>query len=135
MVQACAEVSPKRCVVSRKVGREEQRAHVQQSTKAGGPHQNAKNESYTNGEFSVRYKEGDCGGVRQDEIAEHRLHKRIGSAFQKPVDPKLKSAVKRELRSENFVFSKDQKENSYPDAQHRHGSSICVGWGSRTRRL
>ena len=43
---------------------------------------------------------------------EHRNYEWISAAFQESIDPVLEAAVQCELRSEDLVFAKDQKQTS-----------------------
>jgi len=55
--------------------------------------------------------------MRKNEAAEDGGHERICAALvEKAVDPELKAAVKRELRSEDFVLPKDEEEETDADA-------------------
>ena len=61
----------------------------------------------------------------EDEIAQDRDHERVRAAFgEEFVDPKLKSAVQRELRVKDFVLGEDQKKQA--DADAKDGESAGV---------
>ena len=62
--------------------------------------------------------------MRQNEAAQHRNHERIRTALKELVDPELKASPKSKLRAENFVFSKDQEEQSDRNAEKRDGTII-----------
>jgi len=62
--------------------------------------------------------------MRQNEVLQNRLHKGISAVFKKTVDPKLKSAMQRELRSKDFVFAENQKE--YSDSHTQNGERKVV---------
>jgi len=57
--------------------------------------------------------------MRENEVLEDRNHERIGSVLKKAADPVLKPTAKRKLRAHNFVFAKDEKENTDCNAKSR----------------
>src|SRR6185437_637744 len=76
----------------------------------------------------VSNEKRDCTRVRQHEALQYRSHKWISrSILQEAVDPPLKSAVQRELRTEDLVLRKDQEQasngNSQADERQRISSS------------
>ena len=55
--------------------------------------------------------------MRKNEAAEDGGHEGIcATLLEKAVDPELKAAVKRELRSEDFVLAEDEEEKTDADA-------------------
>jgi len=70
--------------------------------------------------------------MRQHEVLQDRDYKRIRSAVLKEaVDPRLKSAAERELRSEDFVLREDQKQaaDCYPQcSKGNRVSSCCISF-------
>ena len=107
MFERSAEVLPELGAHARIVCGKQQAQHVNESEEAGGANEDSQDERETVAEFTIRNEECDWRGMRQNKILKDRLHKRICAIFKKTVDPKLKSAVKRELRSENLVFTEN----------------------------
>ena len=63
--------------------------------------------------------------MRKNEAAEDGGHEGIcATLLEKAVDPELKAAVKRELRSEDFVLAKNEKEDADAYAQDGQGARI-----------
>src|SRR5579864_3966212 len=129
MAEAGAEVLPEGGTTAGIIGRKKQRQHENAAAHAGRTHQDTENERDADGEFAVGHQKRDRRGVREHEPAKHRHHEGVSSAIEKPVDPILKAAVKRELRAENFVFAKDQEENAGANTQHRKSAGIDVSRG------
>src|SRR5258708_11438191 len=70
--------------------------------------------------------------MRQHKAAQNRFHERISAALaEKFVDPELKPAVQRELRSKNFVLAEDQKKG----ADGERTSVACVGRERHARMI
>ena len=126
MAEAGAEVLPESRTTTGIVGREKQRQHENAAAYACGAHQDTEDERDADGEFAIGHEKRDPGCVCEHEPAKHRHHKGVCSAIEKSVDPVLETAVKRELRAENFVLAKDKEENANANAQHRECARICV---------
>src|SRR5712692_182174 len=73
--------------------------------------------------------------MRQNNILQHRRHKRIRASLQKAANPPLKSSAQSELCAEHFVLGKNEKENAYGNAQsgEREGIAIVRGGSGRRR--
>ena len=100
------------------VGREKQRQHKDKSGSASRANKDAQNQCEADGEFAVGHQERDRRRTVQYKSAENRFHERIGAAFAEEfIDPELKAAVQRELRSEDFVLRKDKEKKSDADTQ------------------
>jgi hypothetical protein len=64
--------------------------------------------------------------MTKDKATQHWRYERVSATFEKPVDPILKPAVKRKLRSENFVFAKKEEQGSDTNAQNRERAGVEV---------
>lgn len=91
------------------IRREQQRKHEYHSSKACGANQDTGNQCQAYCEFSVGNQECNYSGVGQDKIAQHRDHERISTVGEELVNPELKTSAESELRTEDFVFTKDEK--------------------------
>jgi len=132
MAEAGAEVLPEGDGGAGVVGREEQRKHEDQPAEAGGPHEDAEDQRETDGEFAIGHEESDGRGVRQNKAAKYRRHEGIRAAFgEEFADPELEPAVKRELRAEDFVFTKIEKEEAYGYAERGEGAGVASVMGER----
>ena len=57
--------------------------------------------------------------MRENEVLENRNHERISSVLKKATDPVLKPIAERKLCANNFVLTKNEKENTDCDAKSR----------------
>jgi hypothetical protein len=74
--------------------------------------------------YRKNYKRKSENGAAEASAGDHEG---IGpSLFEGAVDPERKAAVESELRVENFVLSKHQKENADADAENGQGSGVDV---------
>ncbi len=118
VAEAGAKVLPERCAGARIVGGEQQSQHKDEAADARGTHLDSKSERDSDSQFAIRHEKGDRRGVRQDEASKSRGDERIRAAFLKKfVNPKLKTAVQGELRTECFVLAENQKESADAYAQ------------------
>jgi len=117
MTQACAEVLPEGRSRTGIVRREEHGEHQEETAEACGTHQDAQNEPEPDGQFAVRYQEGDARSVRKDKATENGRHERVSASLEEFVDPELKAAVKMKCCAENLVLAENHKKNTYTDAQ------------------
>src|SRR5438105_13882615 len=106
------------------VGGEEEREHVDQAADASRPHEQPRYQGEANGQLAVGDEERDGGPVRKDESSQHRDHERIRPIRQEASDPPLKAAAERELRTEDLVFTENEKEHADTDAKVGEGPGI-----------
>ena len=139
MIEGSTEVFPERRLGAWIIGRKEQREHVEQAEETGRAHANSQKQSDADGQFAIGDQKSDGCGMRKHEAAQNRHHERIGAVREEAVDPELKPAVKCELSSENFVLSKNEKENTYADAQEcerpRVGQGMVNDSGIHRRQI
>ena len=118
VAEAGAKALPERCAGARIVRGEQQSQHKDEAGDARRTHQDSKNERDADSQFAIRHEKGDRRGVRQDEVSKSRGDEWIRAAFLKKfVNPKLKTAVQGELRTEYFVLAENQKESADAYAQ------------------
>lgn len=86
--------------------------------------ENAENQRDADGQLTISDEKSDGRGVREDEAAKSGDHEGIRATIEEAVNPILKAAVKRELRSEDFVLAKDEEENADSNAEKSEGSRI-----------
>src|SRR5271155_1062925 len=99
VAERSSEVLPEWRPGSRIVGRKQQRQHEENPEDTCQAHLNTQHQTKTNRELSVSDEKCDGRGVRQHQAAQHGYRERVGTVYQKAVDPELKAAVQRELRA------------------------------------
>src|ERR1700719_2891144 len=107
MIERRSEVLPERCIPSGIICREQQSEHVQQPEGAGGTNKHAERQRQTDGHLAVSHQKRDRRRMAQHKTAKQGNHERVRAVFYKFVDPELKSAVQRELRSKYLVLPKN----------------------------
>ena len=128
MIQRRPEILPQGRVVTGIVGREKQKEHVDESERAGDPHPDSQHQTQANCQFPIRDDKCDGRGMRKNKVLQDRHHLWISAALvEELVDPPLKSAVQRELRSKNFILGKDQEKAADSDTQNRERDAVSVG--------
>lgn len=111
MIQRSSKVFPKWSLMTGKIGREQQHNHVDEAAGARGPNPYARYQGQSDGPFTECNQKSDESGMRQHDLLKHRHKERIsGALLQETVDPPLKSAAQRELRTRNLVFAEDEEQ-------------------------
>jgi len=110
MIERSSEELPERSVSTGVVGREQQRKHVDQPESAGNPNPNSKYERQPDRQLTVCNEESDRCRMRQHKLLQHWDHERIGlPILQEPIDPRLESAMQRELGAKDLVLAEDEE--------------------------